>query len=55
MPDHLPGFEIPTKHKEAMRQLHKFAKIPVEALMARYSLSKSTVRKVLAYDAPERA
>jgi hypothetical protein len=34
MPEHLPGFEIPTKHKEAMRQLHKFAKILVEALIA---------------------
>ena len=31
--DHLPGAEIPTKHKEAIRQLYSFAKIPVELLM----------------------
>jgi hypothetical protein len=55
MQDHLPGFEIPTKHKEAIRQLHGFAKVPVEALMDRYSLGKSTIRKILAYDVPERA
>jgi hypothetical protein len=33
MPEHQPGFEIATKHKEAIRQLHRFAKIPVIALM----------------------
>ena len=55
MPDHLPGFEIPTKHKEAIRQLHGFAKVPIEALIDRYSLSKSTIKKVLFYDAPEQA
>jgi hypothetical protein len=55
MPEHLPGYEIPTKHKEAIRQLHKFAKIPVEALIARYSLGKSTIVKILSYDQPERA
>jgi hypothetical protein len=26
MPEHLPGKEIPAKHKEAMRQLFKFGK-----------------------------
>ena len=26
MPEHLPGEEIPAKHKEAMRQLFEFAK-----------------------------
>jgi hypothetical protein len=55
MPEHLPGFEIRTKHKEAIRQLHKFAKIPIESLMARYSLSKTSIIQVLAYDRPERA
>jgi hypothetical protein len=35
--------------------LHKFAKIPIEALMARYSLGKSTIVKILGYDQPERA
>ncbi len=34
--NHLLGEEIPTKHKEAIRQLYRFAKVPIEALMARY-------------------
>jgi hypothetical protein len=55
MPEHLPGFEIPTKHKEAIRQLHKFAKILIEALMDRYSLGKSTIVKILGYNKPEQA
>jgi hypothetical protein len=53
--NHLPGEEIPTKHKEAIRQLHGFAKVPIEALMARYKLGKSTINRVLSYDKPERA
>ena len=52
--EHLPGFEVPTKHKEAIRQLYGFAKIPVERLMARYKLPKSTILKIIAYDKPER-
>jgi hypothetical protein len=55
MPEHLPGFEIRTKHKEAIRQLHKFTKIPIKSLMARYLLSKTLIIQVLAYDKPERA
>jgi hypothetical protein len=51
---HLPGFEVPTKHKEAIRQLYGFAKIPVERLMIRYKLPKSTILKIIAYDKPER-
>ena len=51
---HLPGQEIPTKHKEAIRQLYGFAKVPVELLMTRYQLARSTIEKVLRYDAPER-
>jgi hypothetical protein len=31
--NHLPGEEIETKHKEAIRQLYGFGKIPVELLM----------------------
>jgi hypothetical protein len=27
MLDHIPGYEILTKHKEAIRQLYKFAKM----------------------------
>jgi hypothetical protein len=28
----VPGFQILTKHKEAIRQLHKFAKIGIQQL-----------------------
>jgi hypothetical protein len=51
---HLSGQEIATKHKEAIRQLYGFAKVPVELLMTRYGLVRSTVEKILRYDAPER-
>jgi hypothetical protein len=50
-----PGREIRTKHKEAIRQLYKQAKFPVEKLMDVYKLGKSTIIKILSYDAPERA
>jgi hypothetical protein len=50
-----PGAEIKTKHKEAIRQLHKRAKYSVELLMAEYHLGKSTLCKILNYDIPERA
>ena len=53
--DHQPGDEIPTKHKEAIRQLYGFAKVPIEAIMARYKLGKATINRVLSYDALERA
>ena len=53
--DHQPGEEIPTKHKEAIRQLYGFAKIPISRLQQRYSLSYTTICRVLNYDAPERA
>jgi hypothetical protein len=36
--NHLPVEEIETKHKEAIRQLYGFTKIPVKVLMARYRL-----------------
>ena len=51
---HLPGEEIETKHKEVIRQLYSFAKIPVEVLMTRYGPVRSTIEKILRYDAPER-
>jgi hypothetical protein len=53
--NHLPGKEIPTKYKKAIRQLHRFVKIPVEVLMARYRLSKSIINRVLSYDKLERS
>ena len=49
-----PGAQILTKHKEAIRQLYGFARIPIEGLMERYHLGKSTIIKILEYDAPER-
>lgn len=52
---HLPGQEIPTKHKEAIRQLYYFAKVPPRQLEERYHLGGSTIRKILTYDKPERA
>jgi hypothetical protein len=33
MPGHLPGFEIATKHKEAIHQLFNFAEMPIPKLM----------------------
>ena len=53
--DHQPGFEIRTKHKEAIRQLHGFGAKSTAELMTRYKLSKSTIHHVLEYDKPERA
>ena len=52
--DYLPGAEISTKHKEAIRQLYGFAKIPVKLLMTQYKLGRSIIEKILQYDAPER-
>jgi hypothetical protein len=51
---HLPGQEIPTKHKEAICQLYGFAKIPVEVLATRYKLGRIIIERILDYDAPER-
>jgi len=50
-----PGEEIKTKHKEAIRQLYKFAKLGIQQLEGYYRLGDSTVRKILQYDVPERA
>ena len=44
---HEPGFEILTKDKNAIRELYGFAKIPVEVLMTRYKLGRSTISKIL--------
>jgi hypothetical protein len=42
--DHKPGYEIPTKHKEAICQLYGFAKILIEGLMERYHLRCDELR-----------
>src|ERR1700738_595718 len=54
MPEWQPGFEIPTKHKEAIRQLYKYAKIGLQALSGYYRISSWTVSRVLRYDQLER-
>ena len=53
--EHLLGYKIPTKHKKAMRQPHKFANISLQQLVGYYDLGESTVRCILQYDQPERA
>ena len=52
--DHLPGFEIPTKHKEAIRQVHWFGYVPISMIVVRYKLRESSIRRILSYDYPER-
>ncbi|RFU33033.1 hypothetical protein B7463_g3305, partial [Scytalidium lignicola] len=52
--EHKSGDEVPTKHKEAIRQLYNFAKIPISILERRYNLGNSTIRRILSYTAPER-
>ncbi len=53
--EHKKGFEIPTKHKEAIRQSHWFGKVPICQLETRYKLGNSTIRRILSYDVPKRA
>jgi hypothetical protein len=45
--DHENGQEITTKHKEAIRQLYSFAKVPAERLITQYKLVRTTIEKVL--------
>ena len=52
--DHEKGFEIPTKHKEAIRQLHWFGHVPISMLEVRYKLGNSSIRRILNYEYPER-
>ncbi|PMD16958.1 hypothetical protein NA56DRAFT_282989, partial [Hyaloscypha hepaticicola] len=52
--DHEKGFEIPTKYKEAIYQLHWFGHVPVSMLQVCYKLGESSVRRILSYDYPER-
>jgi transposase len=53
--DHKLGDEIPTKHKEAIRQLYWVGKILIGKLESRYQLGKSTIRRILGNDALEHA
>jgi len=53
--NHNEGEEIETKHKEAIRQLYSFIKVLVKLLMTQYKLRRSTIEKILRYDALERS
>ena len=55
MPDHQLGFEIRAKHKEAIRQLHFLAYWSASALAKAYKTGRSTIIRILQYNAPERA
>ena len=52
--DYQKGYEIPTKHKENIRQLHWFGKVPKLQLQERYHLGATTIDKILEYEAPGR-
>jgi hypothetical protein len=55
MPEHIPGDEILTKHKEAIRQLYKQAKFMPSHLAVLYNVRESSINRILRYDQPERA
>jgi transposase len=50
MRDHVPGKEILTEHKEAIRQLYKQAKFIPAHLAVLYNVGESTINRVLRYD-----
>ena len=50
MPEHIPGEEIRTKQKEAIRQLYKQVKFMLAHLALSYNLGESTINPVLRYD-----
>ena len=52
---HEKSSETPTKHKEAIRELAAFGSKSVEQLVNRFKLGQSSIRRVLNYEAPERA
>ena len=52
--DYQKGYEIPTKHKEAIRQLHWFGKVPKLQFQERYRLGDITIDQILVYTIPKR-
>jgi hypothetical protein len=50
--NHAPGFEITTKHKEAIRELHGFKEKLTTELIERDKLGKSTIYRVLGIPLP---
>ena len=55
MPEHELGYEILTKHKEAIRQLRWLAHWGPSQLAKVYRTGQSTINRILKYGAPERA
>jgi hypothetical protein len=53
MPDHKLGFEILTKHKEAIRQLRFIANLGPSAIAKVYKTGRSTINRILKYGVPE--
>jgi transposase len=53
--NHLPGFEIETEHKNAIRELYSFGKKTTPELMQRYKLGRSTIHRILDYETTTRA
>ena len=54
MPEYVPGEEILTKYKEAIRQLYIRAKFMPAYLAVLYNVGVSTINRVLRYDTPKR-
>ena len=48
--NHKPGYEIPIKHKEVIRQLYGFVKILIEGLIECYWLGRIIIIKILEYE-----
>jgi hypothetical protein len=48
--DHVPGKEILTKHKEAIRQLYKQAKFMPAYLIILYNIGELIINRVLCYN-----
>jgi hypothetical protein len=55
MPEHQLNYEILTKYKEAIRQLRFLANWGPSQLAHTYRTGRSTINRILKYDAPERA
>jgi hypothetical protein len=51
--DHQKDYEIPTKHKKAIRQLYWFGKVPKIQLQERYKLGNTIINRILEYKAPK--
>jgi hypothetical protein len=51
--DHQKGYKIPTKYKEAIRQLYWFGKVPKLQFQERYRLGNTIINRILVYEKPE--